>query len=154
MSAVPSELLTAHFPTYAETFGNLLKPESQSRVFFPGGMIDLDQEEISYTDGNRLQISGRESHLLRYLATHPNRIISREELLLQVWEMNSTTIVTRTIDMHVSKLRDKLHDDPQHPQVLLTIRGEGYLFIPAKAGQGTSASCNSAESALPALAVA
>lgn len=119
----------------------VVEPEmaSPETVHFPGGYIDFVRNEVVYEDGQRLELSGRESALLRYMATHPNRILQRAELLIHVWEMHSPYIVTRTIDMHVAKLRDKLRDDPLHPKVLLTIRGKGYVFVSSAKEQDADA---------------
>lgn len=96
----------------------------------PGGTVDLANGEVLYPDGQRAELSGREMALMRYLAHNPGRIISRDELLQQVWDLNPHFVITRTIDMHVAKLRDKLHEDPEHPTVLRTVRGQGYQFNP------------------------
>jgi len=66
--------------------------------------------------------------LLRYLAAHSGRAISRDEILLRVWRLDPKRMTTRTIDMHVANLREKLRDDPADPRVLLTVRGKGYMF--------------------------
>ncbi len=92
-------------------------------------MVDLERGRVCYKDGQTAEFSGRELELLTYLVSNAGRIISREELLVNVWQMNSHCIVTRTIDMHIAKVRDKLRDDAQSPKVLITIRGEGYLFL-------------------------
>ena len=72
--------------------------------------------------------SDREQALLRYFATHAGRAISREELLANVWQIDARGVTTRTIDMHVARLREKLRDDGVDPQVLLTVRGKGYML--------------------------
>jgi DNA-binding response OmpR family regulator len=66
--------------------------------------------------------------LLSYLASHRGRTISRGEILARVWRLDPKRLETRTIDMHVAHLREKLRDDPAHPKVLLTVRGRGYMF--------------------------
>ena len=66
------------------------------------------------------------------LATNPDRAISREELLSCVWRIDPRGAETRTIDMHVARLREKLHDDPADPQIILTVRGKGYAFAAPK----------------------
>ena len=60
--------------------------------------------------------------------------IAREELLSRVWRVDPQGIETRTIDMHIVRLREKLRDDPHAPQVILTVRGKGYMF---RAPEGT-----------------
>ena len=57
------------------------------------------------------------------------RVLTREVLLSKVWGYeNSVNIETRTVDMHVARLREKLRDDPDDPKVLITVRGKGYMF--------------------------
>ena len=54
--------------------------------------------------------------------------LSRDEILASVWRIDAQGLNTRTIDMHVARLREKLRDDPNDPQVLLTVRGKGYML--------------------------
>jgi DNA-binding response OmpR family regulator len=79
-------------------------------------------------DGHRAELSEKEMELLRYLATNPDRAITREELLSCVWRIDPRGAETRTIDMHVARLREKLRDDPTDPRIILTVRGKGYSF--------------------------
>ncbi len=76
-------------------------------------------------------MSERESELLRYLAQNPGRAVSRNELLARVWRLPSNSVRTRTIDMHVARLREKLRDSPDEPRVILTVRGKGYMLAAA-----------------------
>ncbi len=84
--------------------------------------------EIRFADGSRTDLSEREIELLRYLAANSGRVVSREELLLRVWQISPRGLSTRTIDMHVTRLREKLRDDPAESRVILTVRGKGYMF--------------------------
>jgi two-component system alkaline phosphatase synthesis response regulator PhoP len=69
----------------------------------------------------------REIDILDYLRQHAARPVSREELLTEVWGYEKAAIIeTRTVDIHIAKLRRKIEPDPKNPQYLLTIRGEGY----------------------------
>lgn len=77
------------------------------------------------------QLSRTEQGLLNYLVTHAGRAVSRDELLKEVWHLNPTFTNTRTVDMHVAKLRKKLEKDPANPTFLQTVRGTGYLVAPA-----------------------
>jgi len=113
-----------------------------SLVRLPCGVADLERSEIRHDDGNRDGLSGREADLLRYLAANPDRAVSRDEILQQVWHLDPRRLITRTIDMHIANLRDKLHDDPGNPKVLFTVRGEGYMF--------TGKCCATAERTAPA----
>ena len=66
--------------------------------------------------------------MLRYLVANAGRAISRDEILIRVWRLNPKRMETRTIDMHIANLREKLRDDAEDPKVLLTVRGKGYMF--------------------------
>ena len=70
-----------------------------------------------------------EVKLLRYFVQHPERVLSRESLLTEVWGYNAYP-TTRTVDNQILKLRQKLEVDPAHPKHLLTIYGSGYKFVP------------------------
>lgn len=76
--------------------------------------------------GETVSLSFKELHLLRYLIYRRGIVLSREELLREVWGYQATG--TRTVDMHIATLRQKLEDDPQRPRRLITVRGEGYMF--------------------------
>jgi DNA-binding response OmpR family regulator len=104
------------------------RPADLREVRFPGGLADLARSEICFADGGRVELSERESELLRYLANNAGRAISRDELLSYVWRVNPRGIATRTIDMHVARLREKLRDDGEQPRLILTVRGKGYMF--------------------------
>ena len=73
-------------------------------------------------DKKAVNISAREFKLLRYLIEHSGATISRDELLNEVWGYNSMT-TTRTVDVHISSLRQKIEEDPRHPKSIVTIHG-------------------------------
>jgi len=104
------------------------RPTDVRTVDFPGGVADLASSEIRYADGARASLSEREAELLRYLACHRGRAVSREEILARVWRIDTRGVETRTIDMHVARLREKLRDNGQDPRLIRTVRGRGYLF--------------------------
>jgi|SRR5579864_800586 len=104
------------------------RPSEVRRVRFAGGLADLDRRELRFDDGARCELSERELQLLRYLACHSGRAISREEILARVWGLDPAGITTRTIDMHVARLREKLRDDSAQPRIVLTVRGQGYML--------------------------
>jgi len=108
------------------------RPVDVSIIPFSGGVADLARREVRFTDGQRAELSEKEMELLRYLATNPDRAISREELLSSVWRIDPRGAETRTVDMHVARLREKLRDDPTDPQIILTLRGKGYSFKKAE----------------------
>jgi DNA-binding response OmpR family regulator len=104
------------------------RPGQLSRVAIPDGQIDLERREVQFDDGRRCELSEREIELVRYLASNSGRAVAREELLANVWRISPQGVTTRTIDMHVARLREKLRDDPSRPTILLTVRGKGYMF--------------------------
>jgi DNA-binding response OmpR family regulator len=104
------------------------RPQPASKIPLAHGLADLARCEVRFTDGQRCDLSEREVELLRYLAMHCGRAISREEILQRVWRLEPKRLETRTIDMHIAHLREKLRDDPENPRVLLTVRGKGYMI--------------------------
>jgi DNA-binding response OmpR family regulator len=102
------------------------RPLEVHEVRLPGGVADLARSEVRFCDGLRLELSERERELLRYLASNPGRTISRSEILSRVWHVPPHGIETRTIDMHIARLREKLRDDATQPRVIITVRGQGY----------------------------
>ncbi len=104
------------------------RPAELKEIRFAGGAAYPARREVRFEDGERRELSELEMELFLYLAANSGRAISREELLSRVWKVNPRGIETRTIDMHVARLREKLRDDPARPAVLLTVRGKGYRF--------------------------
>ncbi len=80
-----------------------------------------------------LTFTAQEFKLLKYFASSPARVISREELLNEVWGYENYP-TTRTVDNHVLRLRQKLEPDPANPRYFLTMHGAGYKFIPGDPG--------------------
>ena len=105
------------------------RPRDLEKISLPGIVVDLARCEVRYADGSRVELSEKESEVLRYLASNPGRAISREELLQRVWQLSPRGLTTRTIDMHITRLREKLKDDAANPKIVLTVRGKGYLYV-------------------------
>jgi DNA-binding response OmpR family regulator len=78
--------------------------------------------------GVALELSAREFLLLKYFVEHREATLSRDELLNEVWGYQ-TTPTTRTVDVHVAWLRQKIEPNPRHPQYVLTVHGMGYKFV-------------------------
>jgi two-component system alkaline phosphatase synthesis response regulator PhoP len=110
------------------------RPRAVRRFTFEGGLADLESQEVRLDDGGRVDLSERERELLHYLAVHAGRAVSRDELLTEVWGLNPSGITTRTIDMHMARLREKLKDDPADARIVVTVRGRGYMAV----GSGSS----------------
>jgi DNA-binding response OmpR family regulator len=104
------------------------RPDPLGQVRIPGGVIDLKRCEVRFGKGERVELSQQEVELVRYLASNSGRAITRDELLANVWRISPKGITTRTIDMHITRLREKLRDNPDQPTVILTVRGKGYMF--------------------------
>lgn len=88
--------------------------------------VDLRRAEV-FRHGQRVPLSAREYQLLRYFIEHAGALVTREELLRDVWNYKASTS-TRTVDVHVGWLRQKLEDDPKHPKLIVTSIGMGYRF--------------------------
>jgi DNA-binding response OmpR family regulator len=114
------------------------RPGDVASVEFAGGRADFQRREVRFDDGQRSELSERESELLRYLFLHSGRAISREELLANVWRISPRGAETRTIDMHIVRLREKLRDTADEPRLLLTVRGKGYMFAEPPTGDRAS----------------
>jgi two-component system, OmpR family, alkaline phosphatase synthesis response regulator PhoP len=94
------------------------------------GPVTLDVLRKKVTlNGQAVTLTSREFQLLRYLAERSGKTVSREELLEEVWGDLSGNI-TRTVDMHVAGLRQKLESNPRRPELILTEPGAGYRFQP------------------------
>ena len=104
---------------------------SQSLLTFDEGRIaiDLPGRKVA-VEGREVALKNREFELLSYLAQRPNIAVSREQLLREVWQ-HSAVIDTRTVDVHVRGLRQKLERDPASPVVIETVRGHGYRLSAA-----------------------
>jgi DNA-binding response OmpR family regulator len=86
------------------------------------------------TQAAEIAFTRKEIDLLQYLSQHADRPVSRDELLAEVWGYEKAAhIETRTVDIHIAKLRRKIEPDPKNPEFLVTIRGEGYKLLAKKA---------------------
>ncbi|HEV2523161.1 MAG TPA: response regulator transcription factor [Candidatus Acidoferrales bacterium] len=104
-----------------------IRPAAQTGALDFGPVrVDLVGTEAT-RDGKPVNLSAREFQLLRYFVEHRGATLSREELLKQVWGYNAD-MYTRTVDVHVASLRQKLEDDPKQPKYILTVQGLGYKF--------------------------
>jgi DNA-binding response OmpR family regulator len=104
------------------------RPQPAGEARFDKGKADLSTGEVHFKDGKSCRLFPMELDLLRYLASNPGRAVSREEILSRVWHIKLTGAETRTVDMHIARLREKLQDDVDEPRVIKTIRGKGYAF--------------------------
>jgi DNA-binding response OmpR family regulator len=95
---------------------------------FDGVMVDFSSIEVTRR-GKAVELTNKEFKTLDYLITNARRVISRDELLNEVWGYHSYPC-TRTVDNHILRLRQKLEDDPSNPSHFLTSHGVGYKFVP------------------------
>ena len=120
----PAELL-------ARVEALLRRVQKENRIpvqSFQFGDIEIDFERaVLLKSGQPVTLASKELQLLRYLVDNRGRVVPREELLQNVWEYSSD-VSSRTIDVHVAWLRQKLEDNPQNPKHIHTIRGKGYRF--------------------------
>ncbi len=91
--------------------------------------LDVDVAALKIKRNNEeTNITKREAEIIQYFAANPNRVISREELYKGVWNETMTEIGTRTMDMHIAKLRSKIEPDSAEPEIIKTVRGAGYKY--------------------------
>jgi DNA-binding response OmpR family regulator len=104
------------------------QPLSDERLFFDGLEIDSRARDV-FKRGSSLTLTAREFDLLWFLARHPRQVFSRDQLMDRVWGYEAA-LDTGTVTVHVRRLREKIEDDPAHPDRLQTVWGVGYRFVP------------------------
>lgn len=110
-------------------YGELAKDSQAEKIAFNGVEIDLERLMVT-RGGEAVYLTPTEFRLLRHLAGHPGRPISREALIEAIWGYSSDIGSDRTVDVHIRHLREKLEDDPAEPRWIVTVRGVGYKFEP------------------------
>ncbi len=96
--------------------------------FTLGDVVVKPQQRLVLRKGRRVALSAREFELLRYLFAHRNEVVSREQLLRDVWGYSHLS-VTRTVDNYVAKLRTHIEPRPHEPRYLITVHGSGYQLL-------------------------
>ena len=96
------------------------------RIEVDGGVIDLGRCRFE-RDGDDHELTAREANLLRFLHRHRERAVTRAELLENVWQQPGD-LQTRTVDMCVANLRQKIESDPARPAIVVTVKGVGYAW--------------------------
>ena len=89
--------------------------------------INTDSHQV-FRDGSAIELTQREYELLTFLASHPNKVYARIDLMEQVWNYGYVGDDARTVDVAVRRLREKIETDPANPRYILTRRGAGYYF--------------------------
>lgn len=118
--------LLARIEALLRRMGQPAKPNDKSVFRFGSVTVDFRSTEV-LKDGTPVLLSAREFQLLQYLIEHRGATLSREELLSKVWGYDAK-LFTRTVDVHMAWLRQKLEPNVRMPEYLLTIRGLGYKF--------------------------
>jgi DNA-binding response OmpR family regulator len=95
-------------------------------------VIDLERREICWSDSERGELSETEGAILAFLVAHRKRAVSRDELLSRIWGIEPIGLETRTVDMHIARLRTKLRDPSgrKTPEAIVTVRAHGYMASP------------------------
>lgn len=120
----PKELLARVSALLRRVYKETLTPVMK----FEFGAVTIDfVKNTVHKNGELVSLAAKEMQLLRYFVDHRGQVLSRERLLTHVWSQQPF-ITPRTVDVHVAWLRQKLEQDPQRPQHILTVRGEGYRF--------------------------
>lgn len=97
-----------------------------SKVSLGDVEVDLNNSVAIHSD-HEVELTSREVELIKFFLGNTNTPVSREELLTSVWKYEYSTN-TRTVDVHISKLRNKIESDPKRPKTLVTLHGVGYIF--------------------------
>ena len=108
------------------------RPAPIVRIRAGDSVVDCGRREIARGSGERVALSEMEASILQRLAAHAGRAVSREELLSCVWGIRDGVVETRAIDMHITRLRQKLKGEAsdEAPDWIVTVRGKGYMLGP------------------------
>lgn len=123
----PSELVArvkAHLARYHRLIGNNSANLQEIKI---RGLVMNETARRVYLNNQELALTAKEFDILIYLAKHPNRVFSKEELFERIWGLESTGDIT-TITVHIRKIRGKIELDPSNPQYIETVWGAGYRF--------------------------
>ena len=122
----PRELVARIKTVLRRAAGSSAREESD-RLVFPGLVIDVDAREV-HRDGREVSLSTLEFDLLAALARSPGRVLSRRQLLEQVWGFDFFGD-DRVVDVHIRSIRKELGDSAERPELIGTVRGVGYKFL-------------------------
>jgi len=100
----------------------------KSESYHFANMEHLPNTHLLIKDGRKIELTILENRILLYFLKNKNKVINREELMMEVWGYNAD-VNTRTLDMHIVRLRKKIETNPDSPQYLQTVRGIGYKFV-------------------------
>jgi two-component system OmpR family response regulator len=111
----------------ARTLPDNLQPESARRLLFAGWVLDTTARNLQTPAGMVVALSGTEFRLLRIFLAHPNRVLTRDQLIDLMLSRDATPF-DRSIDVQVSRLRHRLQDETDQPELIKTVRGQGYVL--------------------------
>lgn len=123
----PKELLARVRRAMRRTEMPQPRETASTRFRFADVVVDCEAMEVT-RDGQKITLTAQEFRVLKHFLEHPGRVISRDDLLNQVWGYNNYPS-TRTVDNHILRLRQKLEADPSNPRHFLTLHGVGYKFV-------------------------
>jgi two-component system OmpR family response regulator len=112
-----------------------LKQEEVSSYRFAGWMLDVLTRNLTSPEGVVIALSGTEFRLLRIFLDHPNRVLTRDQLIDLMLSRDASPF-DRAIDVQVSRLRHRLGEDAKEPAIIKTVRGQGYVFAAGVAAAG------------------
>jgi len=104
-----------------------LRADEAREIAFAGWTLDTVARQLVSADGQAHALSGAEYRLLRVFLSHPNHVLTRDQLML-LSKGHEADPLDRSIDINVSRLRHRLGDDPSEPAIIKTVRGEGYVL--------------------------
>lgn len=93
-----------------------------------GDMEHHPNVHLIMKSGKKIELTILENRILLFFLKNSDRTVNRDELMMEVWGYNNTDVNTRTLDMHIVRLRKKIENDPENPMFLQTVRGIGYKF--------------------------
>jgi two-component system OmpR family response regulator len=111
----------------ARTLPDNLQPEAARRIRFAGWTLDIATRNLLSPAGVVVALSGTEFKLLRIFLAHPNRVLNRDQLIDLMLSRDASPF-DRSIDVQVSRLRNRLSDQAKEPSIIKTVRGEGYVL--------------------------
>ena len=101
--------------------------ETAAHLSFEGLQLDAGTREVR-RDGEEMRLTAKEFDLLWFLASHPRKVFSRDQLMSRVWGYEAA-LDTGTVTVHMRRLREKIEERPSHPRFLQTVWGVGYRFV-------------------------
>ncbi|NZD67254.1 response regulator [Herbaspirillum sp. AP21] len=114
---------------------NMAQPDVAA-MRFAGWMLDLTARHLVNRDGVVVALSGAEFRLLKVFLDHPNRVLNRDQLL-ELTQGRESDPFDRSVDIQISRLRQKLGDDARTPTIIKTVRNEGYVLATTVTAEGT-----------------